>query len=174
MLSTLVANFAAAAQENPYAPMQEWVESLHGLVQWLMVMVVSAVPFLEAYGGAFLGALGGMPLWLLLPSAVIGNMLVLFGLVYMAQWIRGQAVGEPAPEEELSKKKQRVKRIFDRFGVPAVALLGPFALPSQFTAPLMVGFGASRNAVMLWMLISVILWAVLGWALGAGIVSLVS
>lgn len=56
--------------------------------------------------------------------------------------------------------RARLKSMFDRFGVPGVSLLGQLVLPSQITSATMVGFGASRNAVILWQVISIILWGV--------------
>lgn len=74
--------------------------------------------------------------------------------------------------ERQLKRREKAKRNFDRFGVPGVALLGPLALPSQFTAPLMVSFGANRNAVLLWMFVSIVVWAVIGAFLGIAIINL--
>lgn len=50
--------------------------------------------------------------------------------------------------------------MFDRFGVPGVSLLGQTVLPSQITSGMMVSFGASRNAVIVWQVISIIIWAI--------------
>ncbi len=51
--------------------------------------------------------------------------------------------------------------MFDRFGVPGVSLLGQTVLPSQITSMAMVSFGANRNTVAVWQIISIILWGVL-------------
>ncbi|MFC7788228.1 hypothetical protein ACU045_04510 [Microbacterium sp. MAHUQ-60] len=62
--------------------------------------------------------------------------------------------------------------MFDRFGVPGVSLLGQTVLPSQITSGMMVSFGASRNAVIFWQVISIILWALLFALIGMGGVAL--
>ena len=64
-----------------------------------------------------------------------------------------------APREDapVSPRRQRLRRSFDRFGVAGVSLLGQTILPSQITAMALVSFGASRNAVIFWQVISIAL-----------------
>ncbi|MFV0285465.1 MAG: hypothetical protein ACK5IM_03625, partial [Demequina sp.] len=67
--------------------------------------------------------------------------------------------------------RQKIAGYLERFGVPGVSLLGPLALPSQFTAPTMVALGASARSVYFWMGISIVAWGVLfgffgNWAAG--------
>ena len=45
--------------------------------------------------------------------------------------------------------------------MPGVALLGPFVVASQITAPTLVALGAARSRVYLWMGISIIAWGLL-------------
>lgn len=142
------------------AGLQNWTQDLPVALQWLGVILVSAIPFVESYFGAPIGILAGLPPVVAIIAAVVGNMLSLILVVYVAHWVR-TAILHKRPRQmdpEKSAKREKVRRIFDRFGVPGVSILGPLALPSQFTAPLMVSFGASRHAVTLWMLVSVILW----------------
>ncbi|MDN6606004.1 MAG: hypothetical protein L0L30_18440, partial [Brevibacterium sp.] len=82
----------------------------------------------------------------------------MLAFVYGAGAIRDKATKNR--EGEAKPKRQRLKRMFDRFGVPGVSLLGQTLLPSQITSSAMVGFGANRNAVAFWQIISIILWGV--------------
>lgn len=41
-----------------------------------------------------------------------------------------------------------------------MSLLGQWVLPSQITSAMMVGFGASRNAVIAWQIVGITLWGV--------------
>ncbi|WP_300342527.1 small multi-drug export protein [Nesterenkonia sp.] len=144
-----------------------WVDGLPAAVQWLGLMAISAIPFIESYGGGFVGVVVGMPLWAAVISAAIGNAVSVAVVVYGAHWIREQVLKRREPKELSDRQRSRrekAQRLFDKFGVPGVSLLGPVALPSQFTAPLMVSFGASRHRVMVWMAVSIVLWG-LGMAL---------
>jgi len=160
---TLATNLAATMGEDSWITnLQTWTQELPTALQWLGVILVSAIPFVESYFGAPIGILAGLHPVIAVAAAVVGNMLSLILVVYVAHWVR-TAILHKRPQQmdpEKSTKREKVRRIFDRFGVPGVSLLGPLALPSQFTAPLMVSFGASRHAVMFWMLISVIVWGV--------------
>lgn len=137
---------------------QNFVNSLPDWLQWAGVMLVSAIPFVESYFGSVIGVAIGLHPVVAIIVAVIGNTVSMLAFVYGAGAIRDKAtknkVGEAKP------KRQRLKRMFDRFGVPGVSLLGQTLLPSQITSSAMVGFGANRNAVAFWQIISIILWGV--------------
>lgn len=61
----------------------------------------------------------------------------------------------------MSAKKLRIKKMFDKYGVPGVSLLGQLVAPSQFTAMAMVSFGANKGKVLFWETISITLEAIL-------------
>ncbi len=157
--------------------LQDWVDGLPEALQWLGVAALSAVPWLESYTGPFFGIIAGMPWWAALVSAVLGNAIAVAALVYMTHGLRTAALSRENPEDVPEKKRRRrekIQRLLDKYGVPGVAILGPFALPSQLTAPLMVSFGASRHNVMAWMLVSIILWGLFSVALTIWLLSVIS
>lgn len=169
-------NAAVASSQTVMIPedhwigqLQSWADGLPAALQWLGIILISTIPFVESYSGAPIAVLIGMHPVIAVTTAVVGNMISLIVVIYLAHWIRTAILHRrpqktPQTPQTPSAKKDRVRRIFERFGVPGVSILGPLALPSQFTAPLLVSFGASRHAVMIWMLVSVILWGV-GFAL---------
>ncbi|MDZ5077135.1 hypothetical protein [Nesterenkonia sp. HG001] len=164
-------------EDSFYGRLHTWTEALHPTWQWLGLILISAIPFVESYGGGFLGVLAGVHPAVAISAGVIGNMISLILVVYLAHWIRGSVLKRRNPEAvdpRKSAKRERVIRIFDKFGVPGVSILGPLALPSQITAPLMVSVGASRNAVMGWMLVSVVLWGAAFGLLGLGFLQLLA
>lgn len=157
--------------------MRNWTDELPEALQWLGIIAISAIPFVESFFGAFVGVVIGMPVWMALIAAIIGNMLSLAIVVYGAHWIRASILKRKQPKElSDSQRRRRAKaqRLFDKFGIPGVSLLGPLALPSQFTAPLMVSFGANRNLVMIWMFVSVAVWGTGFALLGVGFLNLLS
>ncbi|GAB3192938.1 hypothetical protein [Nesterenkonia suensis] len=164
-------------EDSFYGRLHAWTAALHPAWQWLGIIAISAIPMVESYGGGFLAVLVGIHPAVAIAAAVVGNMLSLVLVVYLAHWVRGSVLKRRDPQAvdpRKSAKRQRVIRIFDRFGVPGVSILGPLALPSQVTAPLMVSIGASRHAVMLWMLVSVILWGAGFALLGLGFAQLLA
>lgn len=192
-----------------------FAESFPPALQWLAVMLVSAIPFVESYFGTFLGILTGVPVPVAMLAAIIGNAACMLVLVLLADAGRKKAVsayrarkqagaqmqtaaeaqagaeqpgtpyagadmqtpgasavatapGNAAPgaatvpgseEPELSPRRQKLKRAFDRYGVAGVSIFGQAILPSQITSAMMVGFGASRNAVIVWQIVGITLWS---------------
>lgn len=137
--------------------LQEFTQSLPPILQWLGVMAAGAIPFVESYFGSAIGVLAGLPPVVAIAAAVAGNIVTMAALVLGAHAVRGRVAGD---REEVSPKRRRLRRTFDRYGVPGVSLLGQTILPSQITSAAMVSFGAPRNAVLLWQTISIVLWGV--------------
>lgn len=140
---------------------QEFAGSIPDWLQWAGIILVSAIPFVESYFGAVIGVAIGLNPVVAIMMAIIGNVVSMLAVVYGAGAIRDKATKNNGKDAESSPKRQRLKRMFDKFGVPGVSLLGQTLLPSQITSMAMVGFGADRNAVAFWQIISIILWGVL-------------
>ncbi len=137
---------------------QNFASSFPDWLQWAGILLVSAIPFIESYFGAAIGVAIGLNPVVAILMAVIGNVISMLALVYGAGALRDRATKNRVTEP--TAKRQRLKRMFDRFGVPGVSLLGQTVLPSQITSMAMVSFGANRNAVAIWQIISIILWGV--------------
>ena len=91
----------------------------------------------------------------------IGIYLKIWGLLFVlsAHSVRSKVVSGKASKEP-SARRQKLRAQFDKYGVAGVSLLGQTILPSQITSAAMVSFGASKNAVILWQIVSIILWGV--------------
>ncbi len=137
--------------------LQEWTSGLPEAAQWLGVIAISAIPFIESYFGSVIGIAAGMNPIVAVPAAIIGNVVSMVVLVSSAHAVRSRTVTEP---EQVSPRRQRLRRAFDRYGIIGVSLLGQTILPSQITATAMVSFGASKQKVIFWQIVSIILWGV--------------
>lgn len=149
--------------------LQTFAEQFPEWLQWLAVALVAAVPFIESYFGAVVGVLIGLPPVVAIAAAVVGNVISMIGFVYGADKIRRRKVD---PNAQPTARQLKLRRTFDRWGVPGVSLLGQTMLPSQITAAAMVGFGASRKAVIAWQIVSIILWGTIFGLFGVGILQL--
>ncbi|MFT4471531.1 hypothetical protein ACMX2H_16635 [Arthrobacter sulfonylureivorans] len=137
--------------------LQDFTSSLPPVLQWLGVTVAAAVPFVESYFGSMIGVLAGINPVIAIAAAVAGNVISMLIFVLSAHRVRsrvvsGKTVTEPSP------RRQKLRAQFDKYGVAGVSLLGQTILPSQLTSAAMVSFGASKNAVIMWQIISIILW----------------
>ena len=69
---------------------------------------------------------------------------------------------EAPPARPESKGRLRFKKWLDRFGVPGASILGPLAIPTQFTAAILIAGGTSRSWVLLWQGVAIALWTTVG------------
>jgi membrane protein YqaA with SNARE-associated domain len=139
--------------------LQNFTESLPPLLQWVGVILASAIPFIESYFGSVIGILAGVNPVVAILAAIIGNTLSMIIFVLSAHGVRTTVTKNQEPKP-LTPRKERLRKQFDRYGVPGVSLLGQTVLPSQITSAAMVSFGASKNRVILWQIISITLWGV--------------
>ena len=152
---------------------QDLLVQLHSLVsglepwqQLLALVPVGAIPFIESYLGSFLGTTLGIHPALAIPAAVLGNLLATFGAIALSGRARdavtdGRSRRGAERERTPSRFRAKVATAVEKYGVPGVALLGPFVVASQITAPTLVALGAARSRVYLWMGISIIAWGLL-------------
>ncbi|MCW4385568.1 hypothetical protein OH146_07250 [Salinibacterium sp. SYSU T00001] len=146
-----------------YDALQSFTESLPAFWQWAAIILISAIPFVESYGGALIGVLAGVPVVVAIAAAVVGNWISMVLVVLLFTKIRERRGSDEKP---LSPRRQKFKERFDKFGVAGVSLLGQTVLPSQITSGAMVGWGASRSAVIFWQSISILLWGIAFGVLG--------
>ena len=134
--------------------LQEFTASLPTLLQWVGVLLAGAIPFVESYFGSVIGVFAGLNPVVAIVAAVVGNILSMVALVLGASTVRGKV----ARERETSPRREKLRKAFDKYGVAGVSLLGQTILPSQITSTAMVSFGASKDAVIRWQIVSIILW----------------
>jgi uncharacterized membrane protein len=139
--------------------LQDFTSNFPPLLQWVGVMVASAIPFVESYFGSVIGVLAGINPVVAVIAAIVGNVISMLIFVFSAHGVRSKVVAG-REEKELTPRRQRLRGAFDKYGVAGVSLLGQTILPSQITSAAMVSFGASKNLVILWQVISIILWGV--------------
>lgn len=140
--------------------------SLPEWLQWVGIIAISAIPFVESYFGSAIGVLVGISPVIAVVAAVIGNVVTMLLVVLGAHAARTKLTASSEPKEP-SRRRARITRLFDRYGVAGVSLLGQAFLPSQITSGMMVSFGASKNAVIAWQVVSIILWGILFGTLAA-------
>jgi membrane protein YqaA with SNARE-associated domain len=139
--------------------LQSFTESLPPLLQWVGVILSAAIPFIESYFGSVIGILAGIHPVIAILAAIIGNTLSMIIVVLSAHHVRTSVTKRKEPKP-LTPRKERLRKQFDKYGVPGVSLLGQTVLPSQITSAAMVSFGASKDSVILWQIISITLWGV--------------
>lgn len=147
--------------------LQDFVAGFDPVFQWVAVGIVSMIPFVESYFGALIGVVVGIPPFVAIAAAVIGNWISMFVVVMFGEKLFGAFKKKDAAP---SPRKEKFLKYFNRFGVAGVSLLGQTVLPSQITSFGMIGLGAKRSAIIFWQTISIILWGTIFGLFGQGIV----
>ncbi len=137
--------------------LQTFASSLPAMLQWVGVLLVAGIPFVDSYFGAVIGVVIGLNPALAIGVAVVGNVISMLIFVLGTHKVRSKASAGKAVKE-LSPRRQKLRTAFDKYGVAGVSLVGPVILPSQFTSVAMISFGAPKNAVILWQVIAIIIW----------------
>lgn len=170
---------------NPFEQLvrgfQDLVDHVPALVQPLIVMLAGAVPFIEGEVAAMIGVVGGMPPILAAVAAATGNFACVVLVVLLSSRARtavmdrrasrvavGAGTGQVETEAVLGKPESKGRIKFKswlvRFGVPGASILGPLAIPTQFTSAILVASGTPRGWVLLWQAVAIALWTTVGTA----------
>ena len=160
---------------NLIAGFHDLVGQVPDLLQPVIVAAAGAIPFVEGEGGAIIGVAGGLHPVVAGLAAATGNLLCVIIVVILSARARGAIVGRSGRAESQkprSKGRERFHRWFVRFGVPGASLLGPLAIPTQFTAATLVASGVPKGRIILWQTIAIVLWTTLATASVTGAIAL--
>lgn len=133
-----------------------------GPLGYLAVAIASMIPWFELFSiPAGILVLGLDPL-AVGAVALVSNLLPTVGIVW--GWDRLSVWWERRNGRPLGSggaRSERGRKIFDRFGLPGLALQGPIISGIYLAVAIALGLGAARRAVVLWSAISISLWSVL-------------
>ena len=131
-------------------------------IAYAAVFIFSAIPLLEAYIVIPLGIVSGLNIVLTMVIGLLGNILTVFLLAYyMDIFLKWRDRRKAGREQKESKKNKRAERIFNKYGVPGLAFLGPMFIGSHFTTLFIITLGGRRREAFIWVSLSVIVWTIL-------------
>lgn len=135
------------------------------LISYIIIFILAAIPFFEVIVIIPVAIVGGLPAIPVMIVALLGNLLTL-GLLILyidkfKQW-RRKKKGEGETD---TKKHKRARKIWDKYGLPGLAFIGPFFVGTHLSAFLASTFGGTRKRTMYLMTASLFAWTlVLGLA----------
>lgn len=132
------------------------------MFEYFLVFIGAAIPWLEIALVIPLGIISGLsPFWVMI-LAFVGNMLtvliVIIAFQKVKEWV---AVRKQKDGKGESKRTERGKRIWNKYGMPGLALLGPVLIGTHIAAFIGLLFGASKVNTTIWMTISIGLWTLI-------------
>lgn len=140
--------------------MLEWAQDQTTVWQFIVIFVVAFAPWMDISIVVPLGVAWGLPPLGVAIVAFTGNLLLVlllgffFKQFYAWREKRRKAKGITAP----SKQETRSRKIWDRYGIPGLALLAPIFVGTDIAAVLALTFGSSRTQVVSWMTVSLAVW----------------
>lgn len=161
---------------NVIEAVQSFVLDLPEAIQFLGVALAAMVPFVENYGAVIIGSVAGIPIWAVVVMAVVGNLAVVALIVLISGRTRDVVLARKDRGGDVvavaSDKQQRVRRLFDRYGIPGVTIFGMLFVPTHLIAATLVSFGCSRAGVLTWQAIAIMFYAAITGALMLGLFEL--
>ena len=129
------------------------------MVEYFLVFLGAAIPWFEIALVIPVGIISGLsPFWVML-LAFVGNMLTVLLLIIAFQKVKVWMESRKRKDgKEDSKRTERGKRIWNKYGMPGLALLGPILIGTHIAAFIGLLFGASKLNTTIWMTISIALW----------------
>lgn len=126
---------------------------------YILVFLLAAVPFFEAAiitPVAVVAGLSPVPVILL---AIIGNLLTVYIVILFIDKVK-RWFQKDKDESKSKKRAERARKIFSKYGVAGLSLIGPFFIGSHLSAFLALLFGGTKKSVTVWMTISITAWCV--------------
>ena len=129
--------------------------------EYFLVFLGAAIPWLELALVIPLGIVTGLnPVWVVIVG-FIGNMVTVLALIIgydrFKVWLAKRRQGK---EEKESKRSERAKKLWNKYGLPGMLLLGPILIGTHIAAFIGMSLGASKRQTTIWSVISIALWAV--------------
>ena len=117
------------------------------------------IPYIEVQAGSVTGILSGINPILSILLAMLGNFTIVMLCILLAEKLNNKFGKE---KEELSAKRQKFNRNFDKYGVIGTSMLGWLILPSSIIGFLMVITAkVPKKKAMLWMTVSILFWGLI-------------
>lgn len=127
--------------------------------QVVAVGVWSMIPFIESDVGVAIGIGVGVPVVPATIAAIIGNWIAVFGIITLTHKARAKVA--KSGEKTYSKRRQKVMKAVERYGVPGASMLGPLLIGTHLNSFFMVAAGLDRRYVLLWQTVAIVVWSII-------------
>lgn len=139
--------------------------------EYLLIFILSATPWIEilfVVPPAIAAGLHPIPVSVL---AFAGNFLPVVGIVYLYEkWLTWRekhrknnaprSAGDFASVTE-SRRKKLGRKIWDKYGLPGLALLAPVVTGVHLAAVIALLSRSPRSSITFWMFLSLVIWTVI-------------
>lgn len=129
------------------------------IYEYFLVFLGAAIPWLEIALVIPVGIVWGLsPLWVMI-WAFVGNMLTVLALIIgfdkFKDWYTKR---QEAKGKTQNKRSERAKEIWNKYGLPGLAMLGPILIGTHIAAFIGMTLGATKRNTTIWLAISIGVW----------------
>ncbi len=128
------------------------------LLMMVAVFIVAATPLLEIWIAIPMGLAMGLDPVLTAIAAILGNFIPLLIIVGFFEKIRNWYESR-YPEGRDSRRLERFRRIWERYGLPVAALTAPASIGTHLAIVIVLTLGTDAKRTLVWMAFSIIAWA---------------
>ena len=128
---------------------------------YVLVFIFAALPFFESYGVIPIAMIAGLSPVLVIILGLAGNILTVLLLIVFVNKIKEwrQKRRKNAEENESNKRTLRAKKLWKKYGLPGLAIIGPLFVGSHLTAFMSLTLGGTKKKTAYWMTGSIIIWS---------------
>jgi len=154
-----VAVLSGSPLGSPETWARELITNADGVGQYLLISLLAATPLLEILVVIPIGITLGLQPVTVAIVAFFGNLLPVYGLILAHE--RVAAVLERRREtREPSGRHERARRLWNRYGLPGLAVASPISTGVHLAALLALGLGSTRRSTAVWMTGAIAVWTV--------------
>lgn len=129
--------------------------------QYLLIFILAATPWVELLLVIPAGLAMGLDPVLVALLAFAGNAIPVFVIVFLYKYWQEwrSARNNPGPVV-MSRRRQRAMNIWNRYGLPGLALSGPLVTGIHLATIIALVFKPQKNSLLIWMNLSLMLWTI--------------
>jgi len=145
---------------NPETWARELIADADGVGQYLLVFLLAATPLLEILVVIPIGvALGLQPVAVGI-VAFFGNLLPIYAIIAAHERVAA-VLARRRDSSEPSGRRKRAKQLWEKYGLPGLAVASPISTGVHLAALLALGLGSTRRSTAIWMTGAIAVWTVL-------------
>lgn len=130
------------------------------LWEYIVVFILAGVPWIEIAAVIPIAIIRGLQPVLVVILGFAGNLLTTILVIYLFEPIKNYLFKKRGEPKESGKREARAKRIWNKYGLPGLALLGPVLIGIHIAVFIGLSLGAGKRWTLLWVTISLAVWSI--------------
>lgn len=135
------------------------------LWEYILIFLAAATPWLEAIVVVPIGIIRGLNPVSVSLVAFVGNLLTILLVVVFYEkfedWRAKRRAKKGIETQEPTKRQERAKRVWNKYGLPGLSIIGPLIIGTHLTILMALALGASKRASTWWMIVSLATWIII-------------